>query len=230
MLLATNLIGHFVDGVSSGQTHFMTNVKQVSKMLPAFDTTAILDQVAQYRRLPDIVLKSEAVFFHGVDDADKPSLKEPPVLNTAAPEQVNGEPVSTDQVIGIVLCLKQQKLIHGQPAIESIPFIPISWVRYQWLGMAILLHCSLVETITSKQVSLPPARIEKPELALLQPADGSGVIIGQKIPLGQLNGTHFTMVIAQGPPLVMGYAVGLQFFPNLLPGRFMDFTTQTMEC
>ena len=44
--VTANLSGQFVNGVNTRQSHLVTYVQQIGKVLPAFDATAIPDQIA----------------------------------------------------------------------------------------------------------------------------------------------------------------------------------------
>ena len=104
LMLLADLTGHFIDSVDIDQTNFVTNVEQVDKVMPAFDAITIFDQVVQYQRLLNELLKPQAAVFHGIDDVSEHPLKATAILDIATPEHINGQPESTDQVLGIALC------------------------------------------------------------------------------------------------------------------------------
>ena len=86
-MLPTNLTGHFIDRVGIRHTQLVTNVKQVGKVTPTFDATAIFDQIAQHRRLCDIVFKFQAAGSHDIDDVTESPLKASSLVDVTPPKQ-----------------------------------------------------------------------------------------------------------------------------------------------
>ena len=227
-MMPANLTGHLVDDAGLSEAQFVANVQQVGKVTPAFDAAAIVDQIAQYRRLPNVVGKPQTTEFHGIDDVTQHPLKGIPVPNITAPEQVNGQSVSLDQMVSSVSGLKPLQLSHGNVVIDFILLAPVILTRFshQCLGMMKLGNGSMVHTVVSEKVGLFPTQFDMFETGFRQGTDASIALPGQKIPFGQLNGADFPVVVAVLPPFAVRYATLGQMFLHFLTVRLFALTAQ----